>query len=54
MKLHGVEKVNENGETHMIENKNAFTIADSDPIHTKDRTYIQYEFSKDEEKELKK
>lgn len=52
MKLHGVEKVNENGETHMIENENAVTVADSDPIHTKDRTSIEYEFSKNEKKEL--
>lgn len=54
MKLHGVEKVNENGETHMIEKENGITIADSDPIHTKDRTSVEYEFSKDEKKQLDK
>ena len=54
MKLHGVEKVNENGETLIKENKDAILVVDSDAIHTKDRKSVEYEFSKKEKKELDK
>lgn len=54
MKLHGVEKVNENGQTLILENENAILVVDSDAIHTKDRKYIEYEFSKSEKKQLGK
>ena len=52
MKIHGVEMVNSNGESYMLEKDGAETIVDSDPIHTKDRTSIEYEFSKSEKKKL--
>ncbi len=52
MKIHGVEMINENGESYMLEKEDAFTIADSDPIHTKDRKSVEYKFSKDEKKQL--
>ncbi len=54
MKLHGIEKVNKDGETIMQEKEGAITVADSDVIHTKDRTSIEYEFSKKEKKQLDK
>lgn len=52
MKIHGVEMINENGESYMIEKEGATTIVDSDPIHTKDRKSVEYKFSKDEKKQL--
>ncbi len=54
MKLHGVEKINENGETIMKENKDSLLMVDSDVIHTKDRKSVEYKFSKNEKKELEK
>ncbi len=52
MKLHGVEKINEKGETYMKESEGAVTLVDSDVIHQKDRKSIEYKFSKDEKKLL--
>lgn len=52
MKLHGVEKISEQGETYMKESEGTVTLVDSDIIHQKDRKYIEYKFSKDERKLL--
>ncbi len=52
MKIHGVEMINENGESYMLEKEGAITIVDNDPIHTRDRKSVEYKFSKDEKKKL--
>jgi hypothetical protein len=53
MRLNGITVVeNEKGESVLVENEAKVHLADSTEIHKKDRTYIQYKFSRKEKKEL--
>ncbi len=53
MRLNGITVVeNEKGELILVEDAAKVHVADSTEIHKKDRTYIQYKFSRKEKKEL--
>lgn len=53
MRLNGITvKENEKGESELLEDESKVHLADSTEIHKRDRTYIQYKFSRKEKKEL--